>query len=220
MIHAASLSCGDILNLERDVRELMKGGITFLHLDIMDGHDVPNFCLNFDHIKQLRALSKDLILETHLMVTNPCDFIEKCASVGSDYFVVHPSNVSNVDDYIKKVKKTGMKVGLMVNIEDGIDSISPYLAQLDEILLMSVTPGDYGRPFNPIVYDKVSTLVKLKKDNNYHYIINVDGGVTKERARDLKKLGADATVAGIFTVFRQPEGICESIKKLNEFINE
>lgn len=219
MIHSASIACGDMLNIERDVRLLQEGGISFLHIDIMDGHDVPNICLNFDHIRQLRALSKDFVIETHLMVTNPMDFIDKCFESGSDYFVTHKSNLTNVNEYIAKVKEKGMKVGLVLKREDSVLEIKDFLKQIDEVLLMSITPGDYGRPFDPIVYEKIKQLNEIRKEKGFDFLINVDGGVTKEIAKRLKEYGADAAVSGVFTIFKQPEGILESIKSLNAYID-
>lgn len=219
MIHSASIACGDMLDLKKDVTELERGGIRFLHIDIMDGHDVPNFCLNLDHIRQLRKLNAGFVLETHMMVTNACDYIEKCAEAGSNYFIVHPSNVENIPDYLRKVKANGMKAGLALKTEDSVAMVMDYLDELDEVLLMSVTPGDYGRPFNPIVYGKVSALSALKKERGMNFLINVDGGVTREIARELKRCGADAAVSGVFTIFKQPEGIYQSIRNLNAFID-
>ena len=218
MIHTASIACADLLNLQRDVTDLLEGGINFLHVDIMDGHDVPNLCMNIDHIKQLHALDDRFVIDTHLMVTNPMDYINRCASAGSSYFVTHQSNLPDVNDYIRQVKASGMKVGLVLKVDDPIDMIREYLGELDSVLLMSIVPGDYGRPFDPIVFDKVKELAAIKASKGYGFLIEVDGGVTPERAKQLKEYGADAAVAGVFTIFRQPEGISESIRKLNHFI--
>ena len=220
MIHSASIACADLLNIEKDVRELMAGGITFLHVDIMDGHDVPNFCMNLDHVKQLRTLSSELVIETHFMVTNPADFIDRTAAAGANYFTTHRSNIPDVNDYIRRVRASGMKAGLVLKLEDEIDSINDVIGDLDLVLVMSIVPGDYGRPFDVRAYDKVKALSELKRNKNLSFIIEVDGGVDYAIAKKLKEYGTDAAVAGVFTIFRQPEGIRASIERLNDYINK
>lgn len=206
-----TLACVNYLHIDKDIRELDKGGVDFFHIDIMDGHYVPNLCINFDFIKAVRSIS-DTQMDVHLMVSNPFDYLDNLATEGVSYISAHINLLRDESSkFIEEVHKRNIKVGLAISPEDDIKQILPYIDKLDLVLLMFVKPGFAGQKFMPDILSKVEYLNNLRLANGLDFIIEADGGVGWDNVDILAKKGVDLCVAGVFAVFGQDEGIEKSV---------
>lgn len=199
-IIAPSLLAADFLNLENELNRVSNCGATWLHLDVMDGHFVPNLTFGYELISNLRKKS-DLFFDVHLMISNPTEYIESYAKAGSEMLTIHYEAFSNEEDLIKcidLIKSFDVKVGLSIKLETNVTKISKFLPQLDMALVMSVAPGFGGQSFNPLAIDKISQLNQIRDENGYNYIIQVDGGINNTTARLCSEVGCDCLVAGSY----------------------
>ena len=207
---APSILSADFSNLLKDIKKCEKAGVKILHIDVMDGHFVPNITLGPVVIESLRKKTK-MILDTHLMITDPEKYIEPFAKAGSDWLTFHIEAVKNPSALIKKIKSLKLKAGISLNPATPVSKLSKYLNELDLVLVMSVNPGFGGQGFIPSALKKISDLKKLTKNKNVK--ISVDGGINFDTISGAVKAGADIVVAGN-SVFRSGLGIERSIKKL------
>ncbi len=169
----------------------------YLHIDVMDGHFVPNITFGPGLVKDIRK-HYDIVFDVHLMISNPIDYIEEFALAGSDIITFHLEANSNVFDTIKKIKSFNKKVGLSIKPKTKIEEIIPYLNELDLVLVMSVEPGFGGQKFDPSSLEKISLLKKLRNENNFNYEIEVDGGINDQTFSLVKEAGVDVVVAGSY----------------------
>ncbi|MBN2853380.1 MAG: ribulose-phosphate 3-epimerase [Clostridia bacterium] len=213
MIYTASIACARQLNIEADVKELIKGGIKYMHVDFMDGHNVPNLCMNLDTVKELKESFSDVIIDAHLMVTNPQDYVIRCKGVGVDYMTIDPKTVSNPLVLLKNIRKNGMKSGIVVNPNDTFSDVKDLLPFVDLLLIMSIIPGIYGREFINNTYHKIEEFYHYRKINKLDYLISVDGGINLSNGRKSKEMGADMVVLGVFAVFKQNKPISEACQE-------
>lgn len=205
-----TLACADYLNLGQDIKELDRARVDFFHIDIMDGHYVPNLCLNLDFIRAVRSMSKTP-MDVHLMVTNPFEYIDILANEGIEYLSAHLNFLKDrTREFIDKVRDKGMKVGLVVSPEDEIEDVIAYLKDIDLVLVMFVKPGFSGQSFMSENLLKTKFLDKIRRDENLDFIIEADGGVGWENVDILVANGVDLNVAGVFAVFGQEGGIYQS----------
>lgn len=189
---APSLLSADFSRLAEELRDIEEGGADLVHLDVMDGHFVPNLTFGAPVIKMLRPVTK-LPFDVHLMVEHPEDYIAPMAEAGADMISFHEEAAVHADRIISDIKSRGIKAGMVLNPATSLSTLDMILPELDFVLLMSVNPGFGGQKFIPYVLDKVA---KLRAMAGEKLTIEVDGGVTKENARDLAGRGADILVAG------------------------
>jgi ribulose-phosphate 3-epimerase len=213
MMFSPSLACADQLNLERDVEALRDCPVDMMHIDIMDGHYVPNLSLNPQLCRDLKRKYPDMVLDVHLMVTNPMDYIESLGGMGVDWFTFQLSSTHFLHRTISAVKKTGMKVGIAINPGESLVLLEPIIDMVDMILLMAIEPGFSGQPFIAATYDRIKHLNSLRMARNLQFKINVDGGLNADIGRRCLDAGADILVLGMFACFNQPEGIIPSFRE-------
>lgn len=202
MIYASSLACANLLNLEADARELLRAGHPVFHVDIMDGHYVPNLCLNLDLVSALKR-KFDCIIDVHLMVEDPFRYVEPCASAGVDSISFHLAGARYPYRLLTQMKKAGMKAGIVLNPIEQVKELGKLVEEMDYCLLMSVEPGFSGQTFMEVTYEKIRELDSIRKEKDLGYLISVDGGINAVNGRRCRQLGADVLVMGMFSFFNQ-----------------
>jgi ribulose-phosphate 3-epimerase len=212
-ILAPSILSADFLNLGDNIRKLENAGIEMLHIDIMDGHFVPNLTFGPALVEYVRRFTR-LKLDVHLMMTNPQDYIDEFCDVGADYITVHQEACMHLDRVISLIKKRGAKAGVALNPATPPSTLQYVLDDVDIVLVMSVNPGFGGQKFIERMLFKVAELDRLRGDR-YGYQIEVDGGINNKNVKSLVESGADIIVAGT-AVFRGD--IIENCKKIGAII--
>jgi ribulose-phosphate 3-epimerase len=194
---APSLLSADFTNLEKEIKAITEAGADILHLDVMDGHFVPNLTFGLPVIKQISEIST-IPLDVHLMVTNPDLYFEQLAKMGIEYVSFHQETEFHIHRQLSNLKELGMKAGIALNPATLVETIFPVLQDIDFVLLMSVNPGFGGQKFLPLVYDKIEKLRHQAEKIDHKIEIEVDGGVNEEIALKLKAKGANILVAGSY----------------------
>jgi len=193
---APSILSADFARLEEDVKKVEAGGADLLHVDVMDGHFVPNITIGPLIVQALRPRTR-LPLDVHLMIENPQRFIDAFAEAGADYLTVQVEACVHLHRVLQAIKSAGMKAGVALNPHSPLSTIEEVLADLDLILIMSVNPGFGGQKFIPEALDKLRRIQKLLQQRNLSHIeIEVDGGVKLENAREIVEAGAGILVSG------------------------
>ncbi len=199
-----SILSGDFSQLGSEIQKLEKAGADMIHVDVMDGHFVPNLTIGPPVIKALRKHSK-LPFDVHLMISPVHKYIKNFADAGADIITVHPEATENLGDTIKHIKNFNKKVGLSLNPDTKIDVIKDFLSEIDLVLIMSVHPGFGGQKFIPDVLKKIKDLDQIKKQKNMNFDIEVDGGINFTNSKLVKEAGATILVSGT-TIFKDNEG--------------
>lgn len=195
---SASLMCGDLLNLKKEIEILEQHGMDYLHIDIMDGHFVPNITFGFDTVN---AIGNMLPRDFHLMVEYPGDAIDSLKFYEDDVVTFHIESKGDVSKLIKKLQDKHVKVGLAINPETSIKSIQQYLDDIDHILVMTVVPGFAGQPFVSGSHDKIEELAGLLDKRNLSITIGVDGAIGFDQIMSLSALNVSHFVLGTSALF-------------------
>ena len=199
-----SILAADFSKLGSEIEKLEKAGANLIHIDVMDGHFVPNITIGPEVINKLRKYTV-LPFDVHLMISPVDNFIKSFAEAGADIITIHPEATNNLTDSINKIKSYKKKVGISLNPETSVQEVLPILNSIDLVLVMSVNPGFGGQKFMEKVLDKVKILRKEIDINNFKTQIEIDGGINFTNAKMAIKAGVDILVSGT-TIFKENQG--------------
>lgn len=210
---APSILSADFAGLLEDVKKVEKAGCEYLHIDVMDGHFVPNITLGPGIVKSLRK-DVNMVFDAHLMIENPDNYIKEFADAGCDIIVVHQEACTHLHRTIQNIKSHGIKAGVALNPATPIETIKYVLQDVDMVLLMSVNPGFGGQSYIPVVTEKIKELKALIDEMNLDIDIEVDGGVKPSNIAEVVNAGANVIVAG--SAIFNAGNIDEAVKSLRE----
>ncbi|HID24958.1 MAG TPA: ribulose-phosphate 3-epimerase [Thermoplasmata archaeon] len=197
VIVAPSILSADFSKLSEEIKTVEKAGAEWLHIDVMDGHFVPNITIGPPVVKSIRKVT-DLFFDVHLMIENPEKYVKSFADAGANGLTFHIEAVKNPLEVVKKIKDAGCKVGISLNPPTPFDAVKEIIPKVDLVLVMSVHPGFSGQSFIPDVVPKIEETRKHIDTLDKKILLEVDGGVNKETGRIVKHAGADVLVAGNF----------------------
>ena len=192
---------------------MIRGGVNFVHIDIMDGHYVPNIFFPLSIVQAVRKRYPNLTIDVHLMVTNPEDYVDRMREDGADYLSFHIDSTRFSRRLIDSIQQSGMKAGVVINPSQPISLLEPLVRFVDYVVLMTVEPGFCRTTFlcmTPL--ERLDELQKLKKETDAHFMISIDGGIDREHSAECMKRGAEILVSGIYTVSvsrRIGKGLCQ-----------
>ncbi|QHE61251.1 ribulose-phosphate 3-epimerase [Rossellomorea vietnamensis] len=210
---APSILSANFAELGNEIKDVEKGGADYIHVDVMDGHFVPNITLGPMIVKAIRPLTT-LPLDVHLMIENPSQYIEEFVDAGADYITVHVEADPHLHRTIQMIKDKGVKAGVVLNPGTPAELIRPVLQDVDMVLLMTVNPGFGGQSFIPSVVPKIKQIREWANEVNPSLEIEVDGGINPETAAVCAEAGADVFVAGSAIYNKSDRGAAiEELKK-------
>ena len=199
-----SILSADFSQLGKEIKRLEEAGADLIHVDVMDGHFVPNLTIGPPVIKALKK-NCSIKFDVHLMISPVHKYIESYSDAGADIITIHPEATEDLSASINKIRELKKKVGLSLNPETGVSVIKNYLSRIDLVLIMSVKPGFGGQKFMPEVLDKIKELKNIQKDKDIDFDIEIDGGINFENAKIAIEAGANILVSGT-TIFKSNNG--------------
>ena len=199
-----SILSADFSQLGNEIKRLEQGGADLIHVDVMDGHFVPNLTIGPPVIKALKK-NCSLKFDVHLMISPVHKYIEAFSNAGADIITIHPEATGDLANSISKIKELGKKAGVSLNPETKVDVIKKHLSQIDLVLIMSVNPGFGGQKFMPEVLSKIKELKNIQKEKNIDFDIEIDGGINFENSKIAIEAGANILVSGT-TIFKSNNG--------------
>ena len=199
-----SILSADFSQLSNEIKRLEEGGADMIHVDVMDGHFVPNLTIGPPVIKSLKKHSS-ILFDVHLMISPVHKYIEAYSDAGADIITIHPEATKDLKSSILKIKELNKKAGVSLNPETKIDIILSVLDKIDLVLIMSVNPGFGGQKFMPEVLNKIKELRKIQKEKNLNFDIEIDGGINFENSKAAIEAGANILVSGT-TIFKSNNG--------------
>jgi ribulose-phosphate 3-epimerase len=217
VIISPSILTADLANLEKQIQFLELGNADLIHIDIMDGHFVPNITFGPNIVKTIKKLT-DIPLDVHLMISEPQKYIESFIQAGANYLTIHQEADIHLHRAIELIRSSGAKPGVSINPSTPVDLLDEILNEVDMVLIMSVNPGFGGQKFIPNSLNKLSRLKEMVQQRNLETLIEVDGGVNFDNLRDIVNSGANVIVIGN-SIFASPN-IPETTKKFKSLANE
>lgn len=212
---APSILSADFSKLGEEIQAVEKAGADWIHIDVMDGHFVPNLTIGPVVINGIRKKTK-LPFDVHLMIENPDFWIEDFAKAGADIITIHQEACSHLHRAITAIQSVGKKAGVSINPATPVSTLTDILPIVDLVLVMSVNPGFGGQSFIKETVSKVKTLDELRRKNNYKFLIEIDGGISEKTAGEVSESGCDVFVAGSAIFGNQ--NYAEAIKKIKEVL--
>jgi ribulose-phosphate 3-epimerase len=212
---APSILSANFVRLEEDIKAVENAGAHMLHIDIMDGHFVPNITIGYSVVAAIRKITK-LPLDVHLMIENPDIFVREFAAAGADFLTVHSEACIHLHRTVQYIKQNGVKAGVSINPATPVLQLENILSDVDLVLLMSVDPGFGGQEFIPSTIEKIKAVKKMLSDAGTAPLIEVDGGVKIENAREIADAGADILVMG--SAFFKADNYSKTMERLNEIL--
>jgi ribulose-phosphate 3-epimerase len=210
---APSILAADFASLGEAIRAVERGGATLLHVDVMDGHFVPNISIGVPVVASLRKATR-LPLDVHLMIERPELYIQAFAEAGADMISVHQEATPHLDRAISMIREHGCQSGTVINPATPVSTLSEVLGHVDHVLVMSVNPGFGGQKFIPGALEKIRELKRIREAYNHLFRIEVDGGVGPDNVADLVRAGAEILVAGT-SIFHTPDA-AEAVRSMKQ----
>lgn len=198
-----SILSADFARLGEDIHRVERGGATMLHVDIMDGHFVPNLTIGPPVVQSIRKITK-MTLDVHLMVTDPDKYAPVFIAAGADQVSVHLETARHLDCTLRTIKSEGVRAGVVLNPATPVSLLEDVLGLADYVLVMSVNPGFGGQRFIPRALDKIRALERWRRELGLTFSIEIDGGVTKDNLAEIVRAGCDWVVSGA-SIFRSPD---------------
>ena len=209
-----SVLSADFLNLYDSIKEIENAGADEIHYDVMDGMFVPNITFGLPILDSIRAIT-NLKIDVHMMVEEPIRFINEFERSGADIFTIHYEACKNIEDSIRKIKKSRMEIGISIKHNTNVKLILPYLESVDRVLIMTVEPGFGGQAFNENMVTKISTIKNYLIEKNINIDIAVDGGIKVENSKKVIGAGANVLISGT-GIFKYDKGVRSAISELRK----
>jgi len=214
---SASILSADYTKLGEEIKAIERASIPYIHIDVMDGHFVPNISIGIPTVESIRSVT-DLILDVHLMISNPEKYIEKFAQAGADIINFHLEATDSPLKIIEQIRKTGKKCGITINPDTPVEKLFGLVDKVDMILIMSVYPGFGGQEFIKSSLDKVKILYKYIQKNNLNVDIEIDGGIKRDNLREVLNAGVNIVVVG--SAIFEAEDMAAEAERFNEIFKE